>query len=278
MKLKRVFFIVLIVIFGVTIFMNCEKNTVTQQKEDDKVITDKPVLYNKEFANMGKAHNAVLDSVAQNCNVAIASRQERFEQAQRFTHTSTTWERAKQIGNKVVKITEFEKKPSTYIFTSKSNMFSSEFIALNDKLDNIFDVVLTKIKDKQKITPDEFNKSVDSLIDVVYKNYDVSYDVDTEMGNEFAFFIAQCFIAKASLGYWYEAATNPNHAWHKYIAKNDNSKGKVGNFFKKVGRALKVAGTDVWGFVAADNCGDAQTGYDLGCAWENAGDQSSAVK
>ncbi|MCO6460863.1 MAG: hypothetical protein J5I59_05630 [Saprospiraceae bacterium] len=49
-------------------------------------------------------------------------------------------------------------------------------------------------------------------------------------------------------------------------------------WLKKACRAVKVAANDVWGFIAAEGCGDATNGgYNLGCAWDNAGNKSDSV-
>lgn len=127
--------------------------------------------------------------------------------------------------------------------------------------------------------PEEIVDAFDSLIYHIDTTYTVIYDEQTKSGNSAARFKAISEVGKASVQYWYEVETNSSHPWHyRYINKITTNlrpdKGEVRRW-----RWLKVAWADVKGFVAADNCGSATApgGYDLGCAWSNAGNQSDSV-
>lgn len=132
----------------------------------------------------------------------------------------------------------------------------------------------------------EIIQELTNLEDYIRTNYNVVYNTNSKIGNIGAKYLAACSIAKSSFTYWFDVAENSSHPWsyrfNNLITYNggeiDNGQIQTRICWKCIWRAIKVAATDVWGFVAAEDCGDAtKGGYDLGCAWENAGDKSDSV-
>jgi len=135
----------------------------------------------------------------------------------------------------------------------------------------------------------ELNEIIQELTDLedyIRTNYEIVYDSDSKIGNIGAKYLAACSIAKSSFAYWFNVAENSSHPWsyrfNNLITYNggeiDSEQIQYRICWKCVWRAIKVAANDVWGFIAAPNCGSAnQGGYNLGCAWKNAGSKSDSV-
>lgn len=132
---------------------------------------------------------------------------------------------------------------------------------------------------QQYTDPVDIVDAFDGLIEHIDTSYTIVYDEETKTGNFAARFKALSEIGKASIQYWYEVETNYNHPWN-YRYQNMITTNVKGNSTGSRGwRWLKVAWADVKGFVTAGNCGNANApgGYDLGCAWDHAGDMSDSV-
>ncbi|HOG19127.1 MAG TPA: hypothetical protein PKW37_01610 [Salinivirgaceae bacterium] len=250
-------------------FSNCTKNE-TINKDVSKI-----EKYNDAFRKLGERHNQCLDYVAENGDVSIMSRKERFELARKFFNSNTTWEEHETRNASIMQIVTESTSASNLLRESKNERHSDEFLTLIDKLESILNETKASWEKDIEISPTEFNAKINSLIDEVYQDYDVIYDDKSQTVNEFGYFIAGCNIAKSTYQYWHDANNDPQNPWYNYLRE-----AKVPKFF----RWIAVAAVDVWGFItSADvditwNDGFSVTvSFDLNEALENAGEASSSV-
>lgn len=131
-------------------------------------------------------------------------------------------------------------------------------------------------------TPVQFNTELDKLILSVSSN--VQYDSVSKTGNDRALFIANMEIAKSSYEYWFTAASNVYAPWGEYFEVNSANK-TTASLFKKIWMAIKRTAVDIWAFPSCPHCGGVSsepgtpsTPYNLGQAWNYAGEQSSQVE
>ena len=239
-------------------FQSCKKSNNAEQGKIDAY-----------FTKMGIRHNKLLDYVAQNCDVNRSSAKERFEISKEYLQSNNNWNSIRKT-LAITKQINHNTKPSD-IFRSKNYdgiNYSNEGIVL---VDSLFSIVNNA---NYNITPDNFNSSIDNLINYIYNNYEVNVDVESENANEFGYIVAQCYQAKASYAYWYEAYTNPNHPWYDFVHADDQNRG----FW----RWLRAVGADIGGFFTSDCLCPPDEGfficYNLSCAWNNAGEASAAVE
>lgn len=267
----------------------CERSDDTlpspeHQNSNEQILSN--ALVNDEFADYGLHHNLYLDYLATMPNFNTTSRESLLNHSSAysgpiFSGRSVQWEDHEENMNFVYTLIE---EPESLI----DNLLSTEFIDSTEiELATMLHSVLLGSLDEtfesyQNVN--QFVSSVNTLENYIRSNYSVVYDSQNKTGNSAARFLAACSIAKSSYSYWLEAATSTSHPWHIRFntRKTYEFNGQFNNtvssrsFFGKIARAIKVAASDVWGFVAAEGCGsaDAPGGYNLGCAWNNAGEKS----
>ncbi len=272
--MKKHFFIVSIFagLFLSVFFVSCEKDESIENP--DNSITEKSTLgypYSAYFENLGDYHNSVLDFVGKNGDVSKLSRKDRFELAEEFTNSGNSWSDIEQEGDDIWQIVE----SNTSITTMLNNPpYSADAIGLVEELNSIFDNALKMAKNGNPLKPADFNSNVNGLIDSTYTNFSVTVDTIKDTGNDFAMVVGACFLAQATYEYWYNSALDSTSYWYGYL-DNHTSKSLIGRIWK----AIKVAAVDTWSFMTAPGCGSADLdGYDLICAGEYAGEQSSSVE
>lgn len=128
---------------------------------------------------------------------------------------------------------------------------------------------------------DDFESRVNVLIGHILATEDYQYNHSTRKGNDVAKLLGALVLAKYTYSYWVTAALDQDNEWNQLLTSGLGGIYRVSacDFCKKVWRAIKVAATDVWGFMTCPTCGcgPCPGGYDLGKAWEHAGDVSNDV-
>ncbi len=253
----------------IVLFQSCKKDKQNTQKES----------YNTYFKKMGKRHNNMLDYVASNCCITTATPFERYSIAKNKLNDNSEWSEIKQMYDFTSSIISNEFKSTNSQIESDYNQFSKEGIEL---INNLIDIFQDSFEN-QSITIQEFNQNVDYIIDNIYNNKEVIFNDNTNTGNEFAYIIAMCFQAKASFEYWYVANNDPDHPWYSFLHSDDNNTSSIRyRSRRRCCRWLRAALADVGGFFSCSDCLEMNergtTTYDLGEAWNHAGEVSASVE
>ena len=237
-KLKNQIIIATMVLFGIFVFISCEKEKPTEPTSNPTSRIQQMEI----FKGAGVKHNQILDYVGKHCVPRKATPEQRFNIANQFTETKTTWNDMQQEQQDINQIVENKAKPSEKLFSLTKDM-ESEGVFLFDSLDAILDYYTNLIDSNTVVTPEEYNQKVNDLIDYVYANYNVYYDNVNDSANIYAIFVADCYVSMSSYEFWYNAAIDENNPWYDFLNGNNRS------VFGRIWHAIKVAGADTWGFI-----------------------------
>ena len=270
-------------------FSSCNKDITIQREVDNPTLT---LRITNPFDYFGVSHNNKMDYVAGMTGFDTASLQSRFTYGNGysdvyFSSYTGVWSHHTSTIGICIDFANNTQTPASVLFAS--GQIDASMTSIVFKMDSIFDHAIDVTNETYKSVA-QFTSEVEYIEGLIANMTPYSYNSTTKVGNKTAFLLGGCAIAKHSYAYWIGAANDVNSPWHTkldeitslgYSFSGDNQLDArdCPPWLKRIGRAIKVAAVDVWGFIAAEDCGKSTypSGYDLGCAWENAGDKSGGV-
>ncbi|MGI6321242.1 MAG: hypothetical protein ACOXZK_09900 [Bacteroidales bacterium] len=237
-----------------TVFYSCEKEKSffpETAKSIQNVVPNSELAY---FAELGAYHNEILAYVGSHGDMTHFDREKRFYLAQEYTKSEHDWDEERTSGDIMMKAIDDRVVFSSFI----EDPYLKESVGgYLDDLSNLFFHLIDQAEKELVIEPADFNIKVDEIVEKVYRNEVVKVDTRTGMGNEYAFVVAACFLAKSTYEYWFTAAIDELSPWHLFLFDEsiDKKPGPIGRFFRRLWKGVKIAVYDTGGFIIGGTTG-----------------------
>lgn len=260
------------------IFIACSKDKL--KTSNDTGSSDSPLRSEFVFSELnyiGENHNSLLDYVKENLDLSTASKYDRYLKAKQFTNSSPNWSMFQGTSEAAYNHSMESGWSGIAVENEYLDPALSHYL---DSLEKIFSEAIDQVNNTF-MPIDDFENRVNTLIGQIIETEDYQYDPSTTSGNDVAKLLGALVLAKYTYSYWVTSALDESNEWNQLFTSGLGGIYRVSacDFCKKVWRAIRVAATDVWGFMSCPSCGcgPCPGGYDLGAAWEYAGEVSNNV-
>jgi hypothetical protein len=276
------------IIFFSFIFLllcSCNKEIEYQHEDSVKARTTNPLNY------FGDSHNSRMDYIQNMSGFDTASVHTIFTYSTNYSDTyfnsyTGDWMKHIETIDICTDIANNTIDPSDALL--KDSIITLSMKKYVKKIDSLFDNSINFSSQTIK-TSSQFTNEIESIEALIMNEYPCTISANG-VGDEGAFLLGACAIAKKSFDYWAQVTSDSTDSWNiklnsitslpTDLQQNQIEVRDVPKWLKKAWRGVKVAAVDVWGFMTAKGCAwDDANGhhYDLFCAWDYAGEKSSSI-